>query len=806
MSLPARAAFWLWLLCAVALAQGPSRFRVTVNDDTGRPLRGARVALAAGDRIVPCTTDTSGSCILQVAPGDYTLKAELSGFYLASEHVTVPGAPLAVTLYRLQEIKEEVEVTATPEPIEPQQTTERHALGFEQVLELPYTTSRQLSNAFLLLPQVLADNRGQFHVAGAQQYQTLQLMDGFDVSHPATGMLEFRINPDAVREIATSTTRYPVEDGWASGGVLALTTGMGDDRFRFIATNFIPSVQMVKGVNFDKFVPRLVVSGPIVRGRAWFYQSLDGEYTENIVKELPDGADTSILWHVGDLTKVQVNLAKNNILTTSLLLNRGQDRHPGISIFTPVESTPIVDLWGYLASVKDQHYFGRGALLEAGVAVNSYTTNETPAGDAPYIQHPGSVSGNFYLTSEAAARRVEGFADVYAPPLEALGRHEFKAGVEANDLAYSLDAVRRPIFFVRSDGTLEHKAEFLGPEFQDVDTLELSAYVEDHWLVTPRFVLDPGVRVDWDRVAHQAVPQPRIAASWVLPLERTTKISAGAGAYSDQTNLDLLARTGERQDTFYAADGVTPVGPPSLTVFQVDESRLRVARFLNWSVELEHELPWKLYVSLAYLDKHGRDAPLFVNLTPLATTSGDYVLESHRTDHYHAWQFTASKTFTEAHSVFLAYTRSSATSNAVVDYSIENPVFSAQAGGPVAWDAPNRLISWAWLPLRRKVDLGYFAEWHDGYPFSIFNGGQQLVGSPNERRFPDYFSLNVHVEYRFTLFHHVMAVRGGFDNITGHENPYLVDNNTSSPTFLKFGGSRGRAFTTRIRFLGKSRK
>ena len=47
------------------------------------------------------------------------------------------------------------------------------------------------------------------------------------------------------------------------------------------------------------------------------------------------------------------------------------------------------------------------------------------------------------------------------------------------------------------------------------------------------------------------------------------------------------------------------------------------------------------------------------------------------------------------------------------------------------------------------------------------------------------------------------AVRGGFDNLTDHQNPTIVNSNIDSPQFLEFSAFRRRAFTTRIRFLGR---
>jgi len=133
---------------------------------------------------------------------------------------------------------------------------------------------------------------------------------------------------------------------------------------------------------------------------------------------------------------------------------------------------------------------------------------------------------------------------------------------------------------------------------------------------------------------------------------------------------------------------------------------------------------------------------------------------------------------------------------------------SPQAPGPYPWDAPNRFLSWGFvpffkLPLVHELDLAYSTEARTGFPFSVNNDLQELVGPPGSHRFPNYFSLNLHLEKRFRLFGYYWALRGGFDNITDHQNPYVVNTDINSGQFLTFSSYDRRAFTARIRFLGR---
>ena len=96
-------------------------------------------------------------------------------------------------------------------------------------------------------------------------------------------------------EVATS--RFSAENGRGSAGVLDLKTKMGDDRLRFGGTNFIPGISTDGGWHVNKWTPRLEVSGPIAKGRAWFHNGFDAFYSNDIVDGLPQGENRTTRAH-----------------------------------------------------------------------------------------------------------------------------------------------------------------------------------------------------------------------------------------------------------------------------------------------------------------------------------------------------------------------------------------------------------------------------------------------------------------------------------------------------------------------------
>jgi hypothetical protein len=78
-----------------------------------------------------------------------------------------------------------------------------------------------------------------------------------------------------------------------------------------------------------------------------------------------------------------------------------------------------------------------------------------------------------------------------------------------------------------------------------------------------------------------------------------------------------------------------------------------------------------------------------------------------------------------------------------------------------------------------------------------------LVGAPNSSRFPSYFNINLAFERKFRFFHYLWAWRFGFNNLTNSLNPNVVNNDVDSPTFMTYGRGQVRAFSVRLRFLGR---
>ena len=800
---------------------------VIVHDENNIPVPLAHISIYTPESSSPITGDTDATGrhdFSAISASPVRAVAEKDGFYA----LTVPTINLdqqqqiEVALNHQQEYKEAVEVKGSTEGVDTSQIAAKEQLDTTQILELPYVSTRDIRNALPLLPGVVTIGDGQVHVNGAASNETLYVLDDFDISSPVSGLLDLRVSTDAVRQIDLEPSRTPVEYGRGTGGVLALQTSMGDDHFRFYATDFVPSFQQYHGFRFQNTTPRFALSGPLKKGKAWFYEAVEGEFDQNVYSNLPPGADTDHFWRFSNLLRIQGNLTPGNRLIGSFVTNRSRDDYFGLSLIQPLSTTATETQSGWAANLKDQISSRNGMLFETGFGFVQFNRNDLPLGDLPYVQLPGNALGNFYRTLHSRARRFEALSHLYLPPAQWHGHHEVSFGLDVEDTddyqfvlrnPYTIQACASPLTApgctAANSSLLIRSVSFQGnPSYSLADT-DLAGFMEDRWSFG-RVLVEPGLRVEGDTLLGKVFASPRIASTVALTSDGQTKLSGGIGLYYDRTDLNLLSYplAGQREDVFYAADGATPISPPVVTQFLANLSQLAEPRSINWSVGLERKLPRAFYVKAEFMEKRGQDGLDYVNAdagTTAAGTpaSGIFVLQNGRQNNYDGLTVSIRHTFSETYPIMIAYTRSSATTNTDVESTLDNPLYGPQLPGPLRWDMPNRVLATGWLPLIHKFTLGYVVDWHTGLPFSLVNEDQELVGLPNRNRFPNFLNVDLHIERQFHFLGALWALRGGFNDINGSTNPSVVDNNIDSPTYLTFSGTQHRAFTGRIRFLGR---
>lgn len=795
-----------WLCFGLtASAQQTARIEVVVTDQNGSVLPDTVVTvLRNGSAVASAATNFSGQAIFTLPPGTFTVQAEKKGFYTAkSDAVAVASGEttsLQVRLQQYQQFSEQVEVLGQPSPIDVQQTSSSHQLTGDEIIGIPYPTTRDYRNVLPYIPQVIQDTSGQPHIAGGDTQQTLAYLDGFEMSQPAGGALILRVSPDSIRRIDVQTSRYSAQYGKSSAGLLALDTQSGDNKFRYSFVDFIPTVQNVKGLNFNNWTPRASVSGPIIKDKLWYYFSHESENDLNIIKEQPAGADTNVVWRTDDLVKLQFSPNPRNNVTAFALFNTLDSDRNGISAFTPAATSVNTQQSNFLTGIKDDFLLTKNSLLDLGFGVQRFHGSDQPRSTEPFVITPFGQTGGFFEFDDGNSQRIQGYANVFLPPVNWFGRHEFRLGVQGDEVRDSLFFIRNTASTVDINNVVTRQTTFQNVPRFDQGLTEESAYLQDRWSTSNRFVLEAGMRLDHDSFVRDVLVSPRVGGAFMLQRSSETKLSAGVGTYYDRTSLDLITRPlqGARTDFFF--NNGTLAQPPIATSFLVNRAGAQAPRFVNWSVALERKLPWKIYSRVDYANRTGTHGFVY---DPVGQTE-TFLLTNNRQDRYRAISATVRKELKPGYPLFFSYTRSAAHSNRVLDFSVDNLVFGPQLSGPLFWDAPNQMISWGWLPLHFwKLDFAYSLLWRSGFPFVAVNNQQALVPSAGFFRFPNFVTLDPAIERKFTFHNYLFAVRLGINNITNNENPNAVNNDIQSPQFGTFGGLGHRTLNARIRVLGR---
>ncbi|MEO8367607.1 MAG: carboxypeptidase regulatory-like domain-containing protein [Candidatus Solibacter sp.] len=826
MRLPALCSGLIIALCSPAAGQIRVAGRVT--NETNSPIAGARVTLEdiPSTKIFQAVSDPTGAFLLQLpVSGEYSLKVDREGFYVvAGRSVMVPAKPaeeppfeLHLALQSIHEIRSSIEVKGDPGMIDMDRVTPQTTLSGRTLYDVPFPNQNNLRSGLRMIPGVVQDSTGGVHLFGGSEEQAQYSFEGFQLNDPLTGRFDARMSLESVQSVDVQPSPSGAEIGRGAAGTMLLHARTGGDQLKYSATNVFPGINIGQGLRVANWTPRGNISGPWKKGRAWFSNTTELQFVRNTVPQLPASQNSSKSWRFNNLLHNQVNLSEKNILFVGLLFNYWYAPRNGISFLDPPETTVNRRSTQWFGYVKNQHSFSRSSLIEFGFAASLTHSSEVPQGSAPYVITPNGRLGNNYATAHRDAQRQQGLVNYYLPSFQWFGRHQLKTGADVVRLDFEQNISRSGIIYLNDAGGIVRATSFSGPGRLSVANYESAVYVQDSWRVRPWLLVEMGWRADGDHVLHRMNSSPRAGFAISPPGMDGTRISGGFARIIDPTNLRLFTRPLDQSaiSTYFDASGNVLYGP-IMSVFSLG-SNLKNPHADVWNLGAERSLPKLLQTRLQLLRRRSSRGFTYENNLSAAYQlpsilagsrnpgpfTVDYVLTNQRQDEYDSVEISLRQPLKGRYEWMVSYTRSRAVSSAVVERTIDQPLSVTANSGPLPWDAPNRLLSWGYLPAwGRSWAIAYMLDWHSGLPFSVQDPYGQLAGTVDDHRFRQFFELNLFLERQLSVRGYRVALRGGFNNITGHSNPNVVDNVLGAPTFLRQYGGQARALNFRLRFLG----
>jgi outer membrane receptor protein involved in Fe transport len=493
------------LAAAVGLAGSaghPVRGRVT--DPEGLPLPGVVVTVTSatsrsGTAPATSVTDGQGGFTVQVPPGDYRLRAELSGFEPVDLPVTVvDGATTELDLHLHLAAHQEREtvrgeapqsVLGDPRPAAPVTAT-------RDVVDSGMLPNSQYDDVLPLLPNVVRGPDGSISVAGASAPQGGLLVNGANLSDPITGEAVLLLPLESIDSVEVFSGGYPADAGRATGGVTSVHTRAGADQWHMSANSFFPRIRFVGGKphGVDSWEPNVGISGPLFDGRLSVEQAVSYRFDRNRFETL-SGEQHSTYAALMSWSQADWRVSDTNHVSATLSFDPQRADHANISAFTSAESTPQLRRGGWSIGFGDRLTMGENSALELRLSVVSGRLSVAPDGADPYEVGHDVIRGSYFDRRDLEGTRFEsgGVWSWTAP-----SGHQVRAGASVSREAVDGSESAGTVSLLDSAGRSRRQITFLPPVAPvSAFATEAGFFAQDRWTVSPRITVDAGARYDW---------------------------------------------------------------------------------------------------------------------------------------------------------------------------------------------------------------------------------------------------------------------------------------------------------------------
>jgi outer membrane receptor for ferrienterochelin and colicin len=528
--------FWLLgvsvcFFISSAFSQSAVQLEGIVYDRQSRqPLAGVNVFLI--DTHLGDVTDSTGHFeISGIPPGQYRLRATMIGYEPAEigNVKTSAGERRRVELMMAPTIIEMSEVT-----VEALRQKSRQEMVSASVHALSPRRAKNLAGggedvfrALQTIPGIISrsDFNARLFIRGGRPDQNLVLMDGVSVYDPYRlfGLVSM-FNPETVAEVKVLAGGFPANYGDRLSAVLDIENRAGSDKSPFRAN-----------INTSLTNANFVIEGRIP-GRnegSWIFSSRR-TYYDLILSNLTDVGSFPNFFDV----QGKVNLATDPAGTLDVTFVKSRERTDILATDEDAENEQQSRPDSIAAlDRQDQVVVGlrHRRLLSSrlsGSTLLSYYRNGSYSDFG--VRFP---LGGFIFTAKADLQTTE-----------AAFRQDFAFALSAQhtlDFGFTLARQRaqnRWEFF--TDNPAFIFAEVLRFTEHSPASLKSGAYLQDLWQISPRLMLQPGLRWDYSSFVDQHHLSPRLNLMWEAnPL---TRFRFAAGLYSQFPSYETLQGDGFR--------------------------------------------------------------------------------------------------------------------------------------------------------------------------------------------------------------------------------------------------------------------
>jgi hypothetical protein len=797
----------------------------TTQADSGG-MAGINVQLAAtpddGNPLTTQTDDAGHYEFKDVKPGPYTISINQPGFtpFKKSLEVRAGEAATIDARLQLQTVSEQVEVSETTQEVATEDaTTPSVSLTQRQLISLP-TAQEKIREVLPVTPGVVKTMDNKLNFKGADENQSLLVVNSARTTDPVTGSFAVPVPTDAVQSFNIYKTPYNAGLGSFTGGLVEVETKPPDDSFTYRLKSFIPSVMGKNGsmVGLQEATPGMDFSVPLIKHKLLFSEIFQYDMKKRTVRGLPWPYDISKKQGFSTFSTLEAILADNHVLTLTVNAYPLRTRYADINALVPQPASNDLNQKGVTVGLTDRFQFESGAIFSTIAQYTGFDSNGHGQGFADMLITPEGYGGNYFNRWAREGKEFQLVSAYQFASKNWRGKHEIHVGVDFDHRSYMGTSDSHPIQILNLDGTLAEQIAFVPGVVHDVSDTAVAEFIQDHWVMNSHWAADLGMRLSSETNGWSAAVSPRAGLAYSPGESGKTVIRAGAGLFYSLLPLlagDFAANPSQVVTPYLAG---VPSGPAvTYTNAYVGGANPLIAsnlpggtdstpRNVTWNVQWEQELRKNLNLRVGYLDSH--TSYLFA-VNPFTAPVGEesfLALTNTGSSHYREVETTARFTLRGRHEVNVSYiwsrTRGDLNNLSNEFIPFQEPVIRPNVYGILPYDVPHRVVAWGILSMPKQIKFSPIADLHSGQPYSNIDTLQNYVGTPNGQRFDTFFTLDVKIYRQFRVpflskdkkggkAHHV---RLGFYslNVTNHGNYNAVFNNVTAPNFGQFAGFMDR--------------
>ena len=806
----------------------------TRQEDASSDLSGISVKLTAvppeGEALSVDTDDAGHYEFKGIKPGKYTVSVSQQGFKQVSKTVSVAAGQAAVQDFTLEletvseqvEVKEQTQVISTESVSNPEAT-----VTHRELVALP-TPEEKIREVIPITPGVVKTQDGKLTFKGADENQSLFLVNSAQTADPVTGSFSIAVPTDAVQSFAVYKTPYNAGLGSFSGGLTTIETKPPQEQWSYYVKNFVPSIlgKNDSMVGIAQATPGIDFGGPLIEGKLFFSEVFQYDMKKTTVRGLPWPDDITKKQGFNSFTTLELILSPKQILTLTVNAFPLRQQHVGINALAPETASNDLNQKGIALHLSDKYQLDSGAIFSAIAQYTRFDSNAHGEGLDDMLISPAGWGGNFFNQWSRRGKQFQFLPSYQFAEKHWLGKHEIHVGVDVNYRSFFGLSTANPIQLLEQDGTMDEEINFLPAGAQITSDTSVAEFVQDHWIVNPHWTIDAGARLSSETSGWSRAFAPRAGIAYTPDKSGKTVLRAGAGLFYSM--LPLLAADFDVNPTRVVSQ-FDPTGqliaPPvtytnayvgglnPLTTGILPEGPGTTPRNFTRSLEGDRELRRNVVLRVGYIDSHTTYLFLVNPFTGAPGENSFLGLTNNGSSHYREVETTVRFTVHQNNEVNASYiwSRNRGDLNNLSDVMIPflAPVIRPNVYGILPSDVPQRVVTWGVFSLPKKFTLSPILDVHTGYPYSNVDVLQDYVGTPNGQRFATYLSLDVKIYRVFQVpflgvksgkIHHI---RLGFYalNVTNHGNFNAVYNNVTAPNFGQFVGFLDRRDGAVIDFI-----